>query len=748
MRGKWSFFIMLIIGIVFVACGGDEPGAGNGSSSSSSSSAAPADQTLVISFQNGYAGFASPQLHFFLSGSSGQNLSAVSNSGDTYYYVTNVTVSGSYGFTFQSGSTWESSIVGSFAEFDRSVSVAANATGTVNYYVVSWNKQIRTSAWANLSPVAYNITNCFGGSYVYPGCSKVDGGSAYLFSVFAPNHTRARLAGNDFPTAWDGVDMSFDHRSGYWWYKFSGSLTAGSSQYKFILGDSSWISDPYGRSFVDDGDANAIYIDPDTYTWGDGSWSRPSKSELIIYEMQVEDFTRGDSGYGYATGAQENFIGVTNKIAYLTNLGVNAVEIMPIAEWPGGWYSWGYNNCGYFAPENSLATSGNEDDGTAYTEFKKMVDALHQAGIAVILDVVYNHSANDNNYMWTIDQGYYFNPEGTPWGNKIEMRNPMVQKFFLDNLKYWMDEFHIDGFRFDGVYEMDGASLISVVDKLYDAGYTDHYYIFETWDSSGLQAANSGYGKDVISSWGNAGYKSTIWGTLADGWHADLGKVTYYSKDSGFNYPHAVINYHSSHDEGTLTGRVSASTNQVKVAAVHLLTALGIPMIWMGEEVARPHYGNHPPSGSGTDESNNEIDWDTLKAANPHLYGFFAALIKLRKAHPNLRLNEANPNSVGDPSGTSDSFDWASNWTSILGYEYKASDDRAFVILINYGSGAVNNYPVRFPTTDTYYLMCDGVQATNTGTGFGSVAGNASSDVNINIPGRSGLIYMSATDVP
>ncbi len=220
---------------------------------------------------------------------------------------------------------------------------------------------------------------------------------------------------------------------------------------------------------------------------------------------------------------------------------------------------------------------------------------------------------------------------------------------------------------------------------------------------------------------------------INNGTSGSMGKITYFSHDDGWNYPSEVINYFSSHDEGTLSGRQDASKQSVKTAAVHLLTSLGIPMIWMGDEVARLHYGNHPPSGEGIDEANNEMDWDTLRTDNADLLAYYSGLIKLRIAHANLHM-------AVDPGVN---HNWNTDWTAgHIGYTYKQSGDNGFVVLVNYNKTTAKTFSATFPVTGTWYQMCDGVSATNLAPGL-ATTNIASTTNSISVPANTAYIYMS-----
>ncbi len=686
---------------------------------------------ITIFFINGYA-YNSPKMWFWPQGGTGQTIHSSGNqnfnSWDFERFEVAVNSAATYRFKFNdNGTVWEDAIA--LETVQRGISQNASAVPLTNF-VMSYNYNVFSSVSTlvtKLSNAPYNMTNRFDSDYIYPGAFPVSGG--YVFSIFGPRATSANVAGT--MNSWNASanPLKFDPNTGLWWAKITGVSI--NDNYKFSLNNSSLFGDPYGRAFNDGDHENSIIVSTN-YLWSDSGWIKPQKAELIIYELNVKDFSRDDSSI--LVTHRGLYTGLIEKIAYLTNLGVNAIEIMPIQEWAGSWYSWGYNNSGYFAPENSLST--NKNNGAAYRDLKVMIDKLHQAGIAVILDVVYNHTANDNNYLWTIDNNTFFDPAGTPWGNKINMRNPLTQKFFSDNMKYWLDEFHVDGFRFDSTENIDSESIIEMVADLQNNGYSDRYFIFEEFSGSGntaIQSYNTTESYSAISSWGT-GYKYAVWDAVDYGNSSQLGSVTYYSDGSGWHQPADVINYFSSHDEGTLAGRKSATKQEVKVAATHLLTAMGVPMIWMGDEFMRLHYGNYPPTGDGIDEANNLVNWSLL-STHADLYNYYANLIKLRKNHAALHLNINSP----DPS----KFSWQTDWSAgLIGYKYySVSGDNNFVILNNYNSSA-KVYGVLFPNTGTWYVMCNGVTNTISTTGLSSFNAPGTA-TNITIPAKSSLIFMS-----
>lgn len=585
-------------------------------------------------------------------------------------------------------------------------------------------------------------TDTYGGTMLG---ANIISGTTVEFTVFAPNASSIHVAG-EF-NSWSGTANPMTKITGGVWKATIDIQDLANDQYKFVLdGGSTWYADPYSKA-NEYSSGNSLIVST-SYAWSDSSWTKPGRSELVIYEMHIKDFTSHAASSGVT--AKGKYAGVEEKIAYLTNLGINVVQFMPPTEVSDGGYSWGYNPSLYFAPESYMASANT---GVQVTEMKHLINALHNAGIAVIFDVVYNHVGPDDNYFWIFEQVYYFDynndgvvdsADATDWGAKFCTWRPMVKKLMYDNMKYLMDTYHVDGFRLDSTENMDSAGTLEVIDNLYSAGYTSQYYIFEEFNgdhNSAIQTYNSSKGKAVISSWGT-GYKNNAWDAIKYGASSgsSLGKIVYYSKDDGWNYQSEAINYISSHDEGTLVGtNIQATEQEVRVGNALLLTSMGIPMIWMGEEFMRIHHGNHLPTnlGKNTDEANNVMDW-SLATANTNLVKYIASLIKLRITHPSLRMTVQHPESTGN-------FSWnTADWESAIGYTYKGiSGDNDFIVLANFETSAKLYSSVSFPQNGTtWYVMSDGTSATHTNGGLSSFTAPATS--NISVPAQSAVIYMSS----
>ncbi|MEO0969165.1 MAG: glycogen debranching protein GlgX [Cyanobacteria bacterium J06639_18] len=456
-------------------------------------------------------------------------------------------------------------------------------------------------------------------------------------------------------------------------------------------------------------DWNDIYHHRGRIVFDDFDWENDRPLEIppedqIIYEMHVRSFTRHPSS-GIKEKHQGTFAGIRDKIPYLKELGVNAVELMPIYEFDEFENSrpnpqtgemllnyWGYSTVGFFAPKAGYAATGKF--GMQVDELKTLIKELHKNGIEVILDVVFNHTAEGNErgptisfrgidnktYYMLTPEGYYYNFSGT--GNTLNCNNPVVRGIVLDCLRYWAAEYHIDGFRFDlaAILGRDpwGAPLANppLLESLaFDPILAKCKLIAEAWDAGGLYQVGSfpAYGR--WAEW-NGKYRDGIRKFLkGDGSVGDVAQRLQGSPDlyawSG-RAPATSINFITAHDGFTLMDMVSYDgkhneangennndgTNdndswncgwegptddfgintlrrrQIKNAVAILMVSQGVPMILMGDEIGRTKYGNN--NTYCHDNELNWLDWNLLEK-NADLFKFFKHCIAFRKAHPVLR---------------------------------------------------------------------------------------------------------------
>ncbi|MFK7770192.1 MAG: alpha-amylase family glycosyl hydrolase [Mariniblastus sp.] len=202
--------------------------------------------------------------------------------------------------------------------------------------------------------------------------------------------------------------------------------------YRFKLDDKMGRPDPRSRFQPFGVHGPSQVIDLDSYEWSDKNWSGVQKRDLVIYEMHVGSFTQ-----------EGTYLAAIERLGELKQLGITAIEVLPLSQTPGRW-NWGYDGVNYFAPRNNFGTPD---------ELKAFVDACHENSIAVINDVVYNHVGPEGNYLSEFG-GYRSKKYGTPWGDALDFDVDEVRKFVVDNVLFWMDEYHFDGLRLDAVHYM------------------------------------------------------------------------------------------------------------------------------------------------------------------------------------------------------------------------------------------------------------------------------------------------------
>jgi glycogen operon protein len=433
--------------------------------------------------------------------------------------------------------------------------------------------------------------------------------------------------------------------------------------------------------------------------------------DLVIYEMHVRGFTRHPSSGVKSPGT---FAGLREKIPYLQELGVNCVELLPIYEFdefensrpgPDGQMSlnyWGYSTVGFFAPKAGYAATGKF--GMQVDELKALVKELHKHGIEVLLDVVFNHTAEGNErgpsfsfrgidnktYYMLTPEGYYFNFSGT--GNTLNCNHPVVRSLVLDCLRYWVTEYHIDGFRFDlaSVLGRDpgGAPLANppLLESLaFDPVLARCKLIAEAWDAGGLYQVGSfpAYGRwaewngkyrDCVRKFlkGDAGQVGEVAQRLQGspdlyGRRGATASVNFVTCHDGFTL-YDLVSYNGKHNEANGEDNRDGSDDnhswgcgaegptddpavnrlrrrQVKNAAALLLVSQGVPMLLMGDEVGRTQGGNN--NAYCHDSELSWLDWRVAEA-NADLFAFVQRCIAFRKAHPVLRDQSAVQPAGGD----------------------------------------------------------------------------------------------------
>lgn len=232
------------------------------------------------------------------------------------------------------------------------------------------------------------------------------------------------------------------------WHRLSLRDTGPGTLYRFRLPDGLAVPDPASRFNPADVHGPSEVIDPHAFEWSDGNWRGRPWEEAVIYELHIGTFS-----------AEGTFRGAESRLDYLKQLGITAIEIMPVADFPGR-RNWGYDGVLPYAPD---ASYGRPED------FKQLISAAHARGLMVILDVVYNHFGPEGNYLHTYAPAF-FNPQRhTPWGAAINFDgagSPIVRQFFIHNALYWLEEFHLDGLRLDAVHTVSDTSRPDIVEDI------------------------------------------------------------------------------------------------------------------------------------------------------------------------------------------------------------------------------------------------------------------------------------------
>ena len=426
-------------------------------------------------------------------------------------------------------------------------------------------------------------------------------------------------------------------------------------------------------------------------------------SDMIVYEMHHRDFSIHPSSRSRYPG---KFLALTepHNIWYLKTLGVNAVQILPSYDYftvdesqpEKPQYNWGYDPLNYNVPEGSYSTDARTPE-VRIREFKQMVQALHDAGIRVILDVVYNHCMNidGSNFQLTFPDYYYrktapgqgasgdigttggdyANASGC--GNETASERPLMRQFMLESVRYWVEEYHIDGFRFDlmGIHDIETMNLIrKELDKIdpsitiYGEGWAAGSPAIDnnlcamkahTYRMPGIgafademrDALRGPFSDDTQSAYlaGNPGHEESVKFGLAGGIAhngVDVSKVNY-SKAAWAAQPSQHVSYVSCHDDMSLVDRLRTSIPGIsdkevvrlsQLAQTFVLTSQGIPFLWAGEEAFRDKKGVH--NSYNQPDSINQIDWSRLMEY-PELFMYYRGLIDIRKQHKAFRMGDA-----------------------------------------------------------------------------------------------------------
>jgi len=546
----------------------------------------------------------------------------------------------------------------------------------------------------------------------YPVYKGNDLGLTYSsdFSVFrtwAPTAEKAQII---FYNTGDGrestgfLDMKKD-LNGTWTAKVVGDIKGKFYVFKVQV-NGKWLNevpDPYAKAVGVNG-KRAVVVD--LKKTNPAGWEKDKSPEFknptdaIIYELHVRDASIADNSgiknkgkyLGLTETGTKNADGLSTGLDHIKELGITHVHLLPVFDFYSvdenkpdiPQYNWGYDPLNYNAPEGSYST--NPYDGvTRIKEFKQMVQAFHQNGLRVVMDVVYNHTRlTEDSYFNQLVPGYYYRQtkkgkfsNATACGNETASERYMMRKFMLESVLYWVKEYHIDGFRFDlmGVHDIETMNLISKeLHKikpdilLYGEGWTagssplpdslraikknayklDRIAVFSDDIRDGIKGSVFDHAdKGFVS--GKPGMQETIkFGIVASCEHSwvDYAKVNY-SKEPYAKEPWNTITYCECHDNHVLWDKLKISAKDAteaeriemhKLALSIVLTSQGISFLHAGTEFLRTKKGVE--NSFESPDSINAIDW-SLKTKNKDVFEYVKALIKMRKEHPAFRMTTA-----------------------------------------------------------------------------------------------------------
>ncbi len=435
----------------------------------------------------------------------------------------------------------------------------------------------------------------------YPGTTCLADGRV-RFRVWAPRCRRVAVQVVGPPGRWP-VAMA---ETGDGWFEAVLEGLGGGSRYNYILDGLRERPDPASRDLPDGVHGPSGVVDTSTFAWTDDGWRGLALKEMILYEIHVGTFT-----------PQRSFEAIIPRLPQLRALGVTAIELMPVASFPGT-RNWGYDGVGLFAPQHSYGGP---------LGLHRLVDACHARGIAVVLDVVYNHLGPEGNYL--SDFGPYFTHRyRTPWGQALnydgdDSRN--VRDFVIANARYWVREYHIDGLRLDAVHGIVDASPVCILRELNDEvrrlarRLRRRVPVVAESDRNERRMVEpvrrGGYG--LAGQWSDDFHHAvhTLLTGERDGYYADFGSAEQLAKayTHGFVYdgqhsafrgrPHGTpakdlpgerfvvcVQNHDQVGNRAQGERLSALVDfdRLKLAATALLTSPYIPLLFMGEEYAEP----------------------------------------------------------------------------------------------------------------------------------------------------------------
>jgi len=564
-----------------------------------------------------------------------------------------------------------------------------------------------------------------------------DGGA--VFRIWAPGASSANVCG-EF-NGWNTSANPMTTDGNYWVARIAN--VGNHDMYKYFFNGSIWKPDARARALNPSEYYNSHVEDPAAYTWGDTGWQTPDFEDFIIYELHVGSFCGRNDGVSHSPATYRDVVDV--HLDHLIDLGVTAVQIMPIGEFPGD-FSWGYNPVSEWAPEWKY---GSPDD------LKYMIDKLHQAGIAVLLDVVYNHFSIDENYLWYYDgtQIYFDSPAvDTPWGSQADFDRWEVRDYYADNILYWLWEFHLDGFRMDAtdymdMYQPSGWSLMQRINDEIDNVRARALSIAEqlpndTWITKPTSEGGAGFDTQTHDA-----FTDTIRQEIADAAYGDpeMWKIRDAIDDA--NYPNKtnLVRYVEGHDEAGHEARLPKlidptnpgsywAKGRTKLAEGLTILVPGIPLFLQGAEFLEDDYFG--------DSGDGRIDWNH-KIWFANIFDYFCDLIRVRKTNGCFRSNAGYQIYHVNESG------------NVIAFQRWDASGCVCVVVANFSNNDYPSYELGFPYGGQWSEILNSMASEYDGNGMtnGTIwAGNTPRDgfdysASIVLPQMGLLVFRLGADL-
>ena len=531
--------------------------------------------------------------------------------------------------------------------------------------------------------------------------------SGVAFRVWAPHADAVYVTGSFNDWSPDANPMTRE-ADGYWYADIASVAVGAEYRYRIVSGDRQLLRiDPCARE-VTSSVGNAVVHDPH-FDWGGDEFHLPAVNELVIYEMHLGTFHDREDGH------KDKFAAAVQKLDHLQRLGVNVIEVMPLAEFAGG-LSWGYNPACVFAVESDYGGPAG---------FKRFVKAVHEAGMGVILDVVYNHFGPSDLDMWQFDgwseneQGgiYFYNDwrAETPWGaTRPDYGRKEVRQFIRDNALMWLDEYHVDGLRLDmtlfihnvrgngdpGADLPDGWSLIQWINREVRQRHPGRITIAEDLqnDDRLTKPVDQG-GAGFTAQWGARfvhPVRAAVIAPSDDQRSLDSVRGALEARYNGDPFQRVI--YSESHDEiANGKARVASEINpqnpdcwaaqkRTTLAAALVLTAPGIPMLFQGQEFLE----------DGWFQDSVPLDWDKSEE--------FSGLVRMYRDLIHLRLNRFG--STRGLSGSGLNTFHQNQADNVLAYHrwHQGGPGDDVVVVVNLSHQPQENYELGFPSPGTWRL--------------------------------------------